>query len=241
MMAHNKAEDYKKIVAYYFVDNATLQDNMVIGIGSGSTIIPAVEKIAERVKNDGLKNIVFIPSSYQSSLLLQDNDLTVGTLDKYTEIDWTVDGADEVDRNTCNVIKGAGGCLAQEKILASASKQFYIIVDYTKINDRFTRSVPVEVLPIAQKVVARKLEKDLGGRFVLRMAKMKAGPVVTDNSNFILDWTIPEGIKNWNDVTNQIKLTPGVVEVGTFINMVTAVYSKGPKAGIEEIRPPTKR
>lgn len=135
-----------------------------------------------------------------------------------------IDGADEVDQYL-NCIKGGGGCLTQEKIVASCAKKFIVIADSSKdstnLGDKWRKGVPIEVIPMAFKPVSLKLEK-LGLKPVLRMAKSKAGPLVTDNGNFIIDFEF-ETVKDWKSLNNQVVSIPGVVETGLFINMVDCV------------------
>ena len=141
-------------------------------------------------------------------------------------MDVAIDGADEVD-SSMNCIKGGGGCLTQEKIVAAAASKFVVIADITKksfnLGDKWKKGIPVEVIPMAYKPVMIKLVEN-GLQPVLRMAKAKAGPVVTDNSNFILDC----GFENVEDLdlesmNVEIKMLPGVVETGLFLGMANHV------------------
>uniref|UniRef100_A0A803VB77 ribose-5-phosphate isomerase n=1 Tax=Ficedula albicollis TaxID=59894 RepID=A0A803VB77_FICAL len=201
------------------------QNNQVLGIGSGSTIVHAVQRLAERVKEENL-TIVCIPTSFQARQLILQNGLTLSDLDRNPELDVAIDGADEVDSNL-NLIKGGGGCLTQEKIVAGFAKCFIVIADYRKKSDRlgeqWKKGVPIEVIPMAYVPVTRALTKKFGGVVELRMAVNKAGPVVTDNGNFILDWKFDK-IHEWREVNSAIKMIPGVVETGLFIDMAEVVY-----------------
>ncbi|EMP26808.1 Ribose-5-phosphate isomerase [Chelonia mydas] len=182
-----------------------LQNNQVLGIGSGSTIVPAVHRLAERVKRENL-NIVCVPTSFQ--------------------LDVAIDGADEVDSDL-SLIKGGGGCLTQEKIVAGYAKCFVVVADYRKnsknLGEQWKKGIPIEVIPMAYVPVIRALTRKFGGAAELRMAVRKAGPVVTDNGNFILDWKFDK-VHKWNEVNTAIKMIPGVVETGLFINMADVVY-----------------
>uniref|UniRef100_A0A803VVF8 ribose-5-phosphate isomerase n=1 Tax=Ficedula albicollis TaxID=59894 RepID=A0A803VVF8_FICAL len=119
------------------------------------------------------------------------------------------------------------GCLTQEKIVAGFAKCFIVIADYRKKSDRlgeqWKKGVPIEVIPMAYVPVTRALTKKFGGVVELRMAVNKAGPVVTDNGNFILDWKFDK-IHEWREVNSAIKMIPGVVETGLFIDMAEVVY-----------------
>ncbi|XP_058651212.1 ribose-5-phosphate isomerase isoform X2 [Onychostoma macrolepis] len=198
------AEEAKKLAAYAAVDNH-IQNNQVVGVGSGSTIVYAVDRLAERVRQEKL-NIVCVPTSFQ--------------------LDVAIDGADEVDA-ALTLIKGGGGCLTQEKIVAGCAKHFIVIADYRKdskaLGQQWKKGVPVEVIPMAYVPVSRAIARRFGGEAVLRMAVSKAGPVVTDNSNFILDWKF-EHAQNWKEVNTAIKMIPGVVETGLFVGMAERVY-----------------
>ena len=165
-----------------------VKKNMVLGIGSGSTVVYAVNKISELNKENDL-NLKCIPSSFQSYQLIIENGLNLVSLDQYPEIDLDIDGADEIDSDL-NLIKGGGGCLVQEKIIASNSTKLVIIADFRKVSDNlgenWKKGVPIEVIPMAYKPIMKKLE-NLEGKPVLRMAQSKAGPLVSDNGNFIVD------------------------------------------------------
>jgi len=216
----------KRAAARYAVDTY-VKDNQVLGIGSGSTIVFAVERIAERVKDENL-NLVCVPSSFQAQQLIRQHKLQLTDLDRHPELDVAIDGADEVDSNL-NIIKGGGGCLTQEKIVASCAKQFVIIADDRKDSKQLGKSwkkgIPVEVIPMAYVPVMRKMEK-LGLNPVLRMAKAKAGPLVTDNSNFIVDCLFDK-VYDWKELNTQLNLIPGVVETGLFVDMAEcAIFGK---------------
>nr|XP_009910677.1 PREDICTED: LOW QUALITY PROTEIN: ribose-5-phosphate isomerase [Haliaeetus albicilla] len=202
-----------------------LQNNQVLGIGSGSTIVHAVHRLAERVKEENL-TIVCIPTSFQARQLILQNGLTLSDLDRHPELDVAIDGADEVDSDL-NLIKGGGGCLTQEKIVAGYAKCFIVIADYRKksesLGERWKKGIPIEVIPMAYVPVTRALTKNFGGAAELRMAVSKAGPVVTDNGNFILDWKFDK-VHEWSEVNTAIKMIPGVVETGLFIDMAEVVY-----------------
>ncbi|XP_047371569.1 ribose-5-phosphate isomerase [Vespa velutina] len=218
-------ETAKKIAAYKAIDEY-VKDNTVIGIGSGSTIIHAVHRLAERVKEEKL-NVVCIPTSYQARQLILNNHLTLGDLESFPKLDCAIDGADEVDAEM-NIIKGGGGCLLQEKIVASCAKEFIIIADYTKhsekLGQQYKQGIPIEVVPMAYVPIQHRIEDNYGGDVKIRMAVAKAGPVITDNGNFILDWHFPQDLSDWNKINEEILLMPGVVETGLFIKMANKAY-----------------
>ncbi|XP_048366253.1 ribose-5-phosphate isomerase [Sphaerodactylus townsendi] len=218
------AEEAKRRAAWAAVE-AHVQNNHVLGIGSGSTIVHAVNRLAARVKQENL-TITCIPTSFQARQLILQNGLTLSDLDRHPELDVAIDGADEVDWDL-NLIKGGGGCLTQEKIVAGYAKCLVIIADYRKksksLGEQWKNGIPIEVIPMAYRPVTRALSKRFGGVAELRMAVNKAGPVVTDNGNFLLDWKFDK-VHNWNDVNMAIKMIPGVVETGLFIDMAERVY-----------------
>ena len=222
-MSKELIEIGKKKAAIKAVEE-NVKKNMIIGIGSGSTIVYAVEIIAEMNRKEDL-NVKCIPSSYQSYQLILNNGLELASMDQYPEIDLVIDGADEIDKNL-NLIKGGGGCLVQEKILASNSKNLVIIADFRKNSEKlgmnWKKGVPIEVIPMAYVPLMKKLEK-MGGKPILRMAQSKSGPLITDNSNFIID--VDFGIiDNPVVLNNKILPIPGVVDTGFFINMASKAY-----------------
>lgn len=202
-----------------------VRDNQVIGIGSGTTIVSAVERLVERVRDEKL-SVVCIPTSFQARQLILDNKLQLGTLEQFPQLDVAIDGADEVDAQL-NLIKGGGGCLTQEKIIASCAKEFFVIADDRKdsptLGTYWKKGVPIEVVPMAYHPVQLKIQEQLGGTTELRMGQRKAGPVVTDNGNFIIDW-IFEGVPNWLEADRKLHCIPGVLETGLFLNMANAAY-----------------
>lgn len=222
-MSKELIEIGKKNAAIKAVEE-NVKKNMIIGIGSGSTIVYAVQIIAEMNRKEDL-NVKCIPSSYQSYQLIINNGLELVSLDQYPEIDLVIDGADEIDKNL-NLIKGGGGCLVQEKILASNSKNLVIIADFRKNSEKlgmnWKKGVPIEVIPMAYVPLMKKLKK-MGGKPILRMAQSKSGPLITDNSNFIIDVDFGT-ISNPSELNEKILPIPGVVDTGFFINMASRAY-----------------
>lgn len=230
------------------VDENVNKSTKIVGVGSGSTIVYAVERLAERIKNENL-DITCIPSSFQSKQLLIKHDLKISDLEAHTKIDLTVDGADEVDKDlTC--IKGGGACHLQEKLIAFCAKKFVIIADSrkksTKLGQNWRRGIPIEVFPGAYRIVKEKIESSLGGQAVLRendgqVVGLKAGPVVTDNGNFVLDWIFEAKDDNdnvnydWQRVNQSIKMIPGVIETGLFIDMANKAYFGNSDGSVQKI------
>ncbi|CAO1438333.1 unnamed protein product [Diamesa serratosioi] len=219
-------ESAKKSAAEKAV-NEHVKNNTVIGIGSGSTIVYAVNRLAERVKAENL-TITCIPTSFQAKQLILENNLKLGDLDSFPVLDLAIDGADECDKRL-NCIKGGGGCLLQEKIVASCAKYLVIIADHTKNSEYLTQSykkIPIEVSPMAYVPIKMRVEGIFGGELKLRMAIAKAGPCVTDNGNFILDWYLmgQNSKTDFNHLNRELMLIPGIVETGLFVGMVKKAY-----------------
>jgi ribose 5-phosphate isomerase A len=204
-----------------------INDGMTIGLGSGSTVELFVKELGKRVTEEGIELYV-IPSSYQSHILAVQNGLIVTDLFQVDEPDICVDGADQVDRDF-NLIKGGGAALTREKIVASASKEFYVIVNSSKIVEKLSMPVPVEILPFAFGYVKRRIA-ELGGMCMLREGTGKLKPVISDNGNFIADCSF-ESIDT--ELVWKLNSIPGLIEHGIFLSeMVDAVivgYSEGVK------------
>lgn len=213
----------KKSAACKAIDDH-IKNDCTVGIGSGSTIVYAVEQLASKIKEDNLK-ILCVPTSLQAKQLIRQYKLHLSDLEECYELDYVFDGADEVDKDL-NLIKGGGGCLTQEKIVASCTKNLIILADHRKdsksFGENWTKGIPIEVIPMAYLPIKKRLEA-MGGEAVLRMAKAKAGPVVTDNGNFILDWKFKEE-GDWNSINQIITCFPGVVDTGLFVGMASKVY-----------------
>jgi len=233
-MSEDKIEKGKRLAARKAVDD-NLKNNMIMGIGSGSTVVYAVERIAELVKEKDL-NLKCIPTSFQSYQLIVKNELNLASLDQYPVIDLDIDGADEIDKDL-NLIKGGGGCLVQEKIVASNSNKVIIIADFRKnskyLGEKWKKGVPLEVIPLAYVPLMKRLEK-MRGKPQLRMAKAKAGPLITDNGNFIID--VDFGIiENPAELNNKLLIIPGIVDTGLFINIASKAYIGQENGSILEV------
>jgi len=213
-------EDAKKRAAREAVKH--VKNNQVIGLGSGSTAAYAIHEIGKLVRQRKWC-ILGVPTSHQAFSLAVDCGIQVTTLDEHPQLDLTIDGADQVDPDL-NMIKGMGGALAREKIVALASKQKVIVIDETKLVKRLgvNHPVPVEVLPFAVATVMSKI-REFRGKPVLRMGTGKVGPVVTDNGNFLLDVWMKK-IEDPKELDTRLKCVSGVVETGLFIGLADVVY-----------------
>ena len=224
-------EEAKKRAALEAVKH--VKDGFIVGLGSGSTAAYAIDALGERIKRESM-SILGIPTSYQAFLLAVKHGITVTTLEEYPVIDVTIDGADQIDAKL-NLIKGMGGALTREKIVASASKQNIIIADESKkvkVLGESNYPVPVEVLPFAISLVKRRIE-EIGGKPVLREGKGKVGPVITDNGNVVVDASFGL-IGNAAELELKLKMIPGVVETGLFVGLADIVYI-GKSSGVEKI------
>ncbi|MEM2896856.1 MAG: ribose 5-phosphate isomerase A [Candidatus Bathyarchaeia archaeon] len=201
-----------------------VQDGQTVGLGSGKTMAYAIEELSTRVKEEGLK-ISVIPTSFQAEVLaLMHNLRCISALNCLQRIDIALDGADVVEKRSLNLIKGKGGALTREKIVDSFSKKLIVIIDEGKLVECFKpeHSVPVEVLPFCFKITVERI-KGLGGNAVLREALSKVGPAITDNGNFILDVNFGE-MKNPYEIDKKLKMIPGVIETGFFLDMTSQVF-----------------
>jgi ribose 5-phosphate isomerase A len=193
----------------------------------------AIKELGRRVKHEGIR-VLGVPTSYQALMLASANGISTTTLDEHPQLDLAIDGADQMDPEL-NLIKGMGGALTREKIVASASRKFMIVADANKkvgtLGEKH-HPVPVEALPIAAPVITRRI-KQMGGKPVLRQGSGKLGPVITDNGNIIIDaefGLIHEPAK----LSHELKSLPGVVETGIFANMASIAYV-GTRSTVEKI------
>ena len=215
----------KQAVAVAAVDQ--IQNGMILGLGSGSTAALMIEVLAQKIKSGVIKDVVGVTTSFQGEVLATELGIPLKSLSSVSEIDLAIDGADEVDPNF-QLIKGGGACHVQEKLVADLAKKFIVVVDSSKLVAKLNLDfkLPVEVLPCAWKQVQVTLER-LGGAGDLRMAQKKAGPVVTDQGNLILDLTFKNGIDKPDLLESQINNIPGVLENGLFINLADEVLVGG--------------
>jgi ribose 5-phosphate isomerase A len=210
-----------------------VKDCFIVGLGSGSTAAYAIEALGERISRENL-NILGVPTSHQAFLLAVKHRIAVTTLEEHPTIDLTIDGADQVDAKL-NLIKGMGGALAREKIVASASRQNIIVADKSKkvkVLGENNHPVPVEVLPFAVSPVKRSVE-GIGGKPILREGKGKVGPVITDNGNMIIDASFGL-VDKPADLEEKLKMIPGVVETGLFVGLADIAYL-GTSSSVEKI------
>jgi ribose 5-phosphate isomerase A len=199
-----------------------VSDGMCLGIGTGSTVEIFIDLLVEKIVSENI-TLTAVPSSHATQLRLHDAGINTVPLGAITSLACVVDGADEVDSELA-LIKGGGAALLREKILAEAAQQVVIIVDSGKLVDKLGTKmpVPVEVLPEALALTMDRVQR-LGGSPLLRQAKRKAGPLITDNGNFILDVTFTQ-ISNPSQLEAQLNAIPGVIENGLFPTQADVVY-----------------
>jgi ribose 5-phosphate isomerase A len=200
-----------------------VQDGFVVGLGSGSTAAYAIEEIGNRIKREKI-HVLSVPTSHQAFMLAVKNGIPITTLQEHPTIDLTIDGADQIDQEL-NLIKGMGGALTREKIVASASKRLIIVADESKkvkILGENNHPVPIEVLPFAAPVLMQKI-KEHGGKPTLREGIGKVGPIITDNGNVLIDADFGI-IRNPAKLEHELKMLSGVVETGLFVKMADIVY-----------------
>jgi ribose 5-phosphate isomerase A len=200
-----------------------VQSNTVVGLGTGSTTAFAIQFIGERLKSGELTNVKGIPTSFQAIVLARDFGIPLVSLDEVDRIDVAIDGADEVDPQK-TLIKGGGAAHTQEKIVDSLADQFIVVVDSGKLVDKLgtTFLLPVEVVPMAVTPVMRAI-RGLGGEPTLRMGVKKAGPVVSDNGNLIVDVKFADGIDAPAELEKTLNNIPGVLENGIFAGVADVV------------------
>lgn len=224
MVAPPRVDELKRQAAYYAVEHF-VHSGMVVGLGTGSTTRYALEAIAGRLARGDLQDIIGIPTSRATATLARELGIPLGDLNDHPVVDVTIDGADEVDAHL-NLIKGRGGALLWEKIVATASRREVIIVDETKRVARLgTRSpLPVEVVPYGWQTHLAFLQR-LGAEPRLRVHKRhaKEEPYLTDSGHYIIDCSFPDGIQDPDALAQALNARPGIVEHGLFLNVATHV------------------
>lgn len=224
--------EQKKRVAEYAIDNliaeGLLFSGMKLGMGTGSTVMPAIAYLAKKMMAGVLSDLKIVPTSFQTQIACEDFGFAVYSINAKAidgSLDLAIDGADEIDAEN-NLIKGGGAALFLEKLIAYNAKNFVIIADETKQVEKLgiDFALPVEIIPEARLIVARTLEK-MGGKIVLREGIRKAGPIITDNGNFILDVLWEKDVKySAKELETKINTITGVVDNGFFTKHKPIVY-----------------
>jgi ribose 5-phosphate isomerase A len=227
-------DEVKHVVGIQVVD-ALVESGMKLGLGTGSTAVHAVNRVGELLRQGSLRDIVAVPTSFQTMVACQRVGISLTTLNDPAvdgRLDLTVDGADEVDPNW-NLIKGGGAAMLIEKVVAHASERYCIMVHSSKLSSRLGEKapVPVEVVPEALLTATRRLEA-LGGQVRLRMATKKAGPIISDHGNLVLDVSFPEPFDPQGSEA-QIMMIPGVTANGIFTRRVDDLFVGNPDGRVE--------
>ena len=196
-----------------------VKDDYVIGLGSGRAATAFVKSLSKLIKLKGY-NIRCIPTSLQIKLIAEKGGIPLVEADQVDFIDVVFDGADQIDSQKY-VIKGGGGALLRENILFSLAKKVVVMADKTKFVKNFTRTVPIEIHPLARNSVTKSIKK-LGGESQIRSLD-RGYPFFTENGNIILDCDFGT-IKNPKTLTQKIKQTPGVLESGIFLRKPDIIY-----------------
>ena len=223
--------EQKQRVAEYAIDRliekGLLFSGMKLGMGTGSTVMPAINYLAKNFLRNSFRYKI-VPTSFQTQIACENLGFSVFSLNAKqidASLDLAIDGADEIDIEN-KLVKGGGAALFLEKLIAYASKHFVIIADETKTVESLARAfpLPVEIVPESRLIVERGL-KALGAKVAIREGLRKAGPVVTDNGNFILDalWD-KESLFSASDYETKINEITGVVDNGFFTKKKALVF-----------------
>lgn len=210
-------EHIKKWVGYKAAE--LIEDRMIVGLGTGSTVYYFIEKLIDRVRN-GLQ-ITAVSSSIRSVDQALKGNIPLIDINALSYIDITVDGADEIDAHK-RMIKGGGGALLREKIIASISKEMIVIVDETKVCQQLGNcKLPIEITPFAHAVTLKKIQR-LGYDCKERLIN-NTSLYITDNGNYIVDITFDQPIDHPLSIHENIKKIPGVIETGFFFDLAGRV------------------
>ncbi len=227
----DERERYKQLVGAYAAD--MVQSNTVIGLGTGSTATHFVSALAARLRAGHIHNVLGVPTSEKTATQARAEGIPLTDLHTHPTLAAAFDGADEIDPNL-GLIKGLGGALLREKIVASAAAEFYIFGDTSKMVKTLgvVTPVPVEIVDFARSLCTRRLQ-ELGARPVLRMRD--GAPQITDEGHVILDCFF-DGISDAAALNTAIHAIPGVVETGLFLGMAKAAIIGGAQ-GIQVVYP----
>ncbi len=208
-------------------------EGMVLGLGTGSTVTHFLDILGERIQDGDLGDVVGVPTSVRTASAAHAKGIRITNLEDHPVLDLTVDGADEVDPSL-NLIKGLGGALLREKVVAQSSQRVLIIVDEGKLVDRLGSDapLPVEVVPFGWTTVRRHLS-DREVQAVLR--EDEGEPYVTDNGNYVLDCRFPDGLGDLASLDRELRARAGLLETGLFLGIADAVLV-GTEDGVRELR-----
>jgi ribose 5-phosphate isomerase A len=202
-----------------------VEDGMVLGLGSGSTAAYFVSALARRISEERLR-VAGIPTSEQTASLARELKIPLTTFAAHAQIDLTIDGADEVEAGTLYLIKGHGGALLREKIVAAASKRMVVVADETKLTERLGSlvTVPVEVVQFGWEATQRRLG-ELGGNPSLRLGK-DGQPYLTDGGHYIIDCAFGP-MEKPKEIAHHLDHVVGAVEHGLFLGFAREAFIGG--------------
>lgn len=232
MMAEGALDAGKRAAAV--AATQLVDTGMLLGLGTGSTVAYVLERLAERIKTEGL-SVAGVPTSRATEERARALGIPLAELSPERVADLAIDGADEVERGTLALIKGLGGALVREKIVASAAIRFVVVADASKLVETLgTRApVPVEVVCFAHAATARRIER-LGGKAVLRRTA-NGKPFVSDNGNLIYDLGGLGAIADPVALEQAITLIPGVVACGLFNKIAAAAFIGGADGTVQRL------
>jgi ribose 5-phosphate isomerase A len=226
-------EEAKKRAAAQAVDQ--VESGMVLGIGSGTTTAEAIKIIGQRLEDGQLRDIKGVPTSYHSIQEAVKARIPLTTLDEYPQLDLGIDGADQIDPHL-NAIKGHGGAMLREKIVAASCRRYILIVDETKLADTlgtgqevFLEVHPFAITPALNKVI------EMGAKATVRQAAYKLGPVITDNGNNLID-ALFGPIEDPRDLNGRLHSVQGLIETGLFIGYAETAYV-GTESEVKMLKP----
>ena len=201
---------------------AHVENNMIVGLGTGSTANYFIDELARRQQQEGLK-VSTVASSIVSARIAKQSGLNLISMEQLTTLDLYVDGADEVTADM-TLLKGRGADLVREKLLAKASDKFYVLVDNSKlvthIGEKF--AIPVEVMPFAWQLALKSMQ-ELGGSGDLRPNASGDGLAVTSHGSLVLDMTFSADFDS-QQLNTSLNAIPGVVELGIFVDLATTIF-----------------
>lgn len=215
---------------------AHIESGNVIGLGTGSTALHFIRAVGSLLISGSISDILAVPTSRRTEAEARGAGIPLTSLDEHPEIDLAVDGADQLNE-ALDAIKGGGGALLREKVVASASETYILIVDEGKLTPRLGEGfpLPIEALPFSLGSVKLKVEK-MGARTSLRTMKGGAEPYVTDNGNYVLDADFGY-IAEPRVLEAELKGIPGVLETGLFLGYADLAYVGTPE-GVRAMRRP---
>ena len=226
-------DEAKKRAAAQAVDQ--VESGMVLGIGSGTTTAEAIKIIGKKLEDGQLQDIKGVPTSYHSIQEAVKARIPLTTLDEYPQLDLGIDGADQIDPNL-NAIKGHGGAMLREKIVAASCRRYILIVDETKLTNTLgtSQEVFLEVHPFAITPTLKKIT-EMGAKASVRQAAYKLGPVITDNGNNLID-ALFGPIENPRELNGRLHSVQGLIETGLFIGYADTAYV-GSEFEVKQLKP----